>query len=105
MAIYHGNRFTVTGSADPESVLATSVGDGFFDIVGAKAALKIGRSTGDTGKAVLIGPGFPEQSAGGGIDGVDVGADIAKIHGETGRALAFDFAQADGVAHTRPCWK
>jgi predicted permease len=39
MAIYHPGRFTLTGAGEPESVFATTVGDGFFDIVGVRAAL------------------------------------------------------------------
>jgi predicted permease len=62
MAIYHGNRFTMTGSGTAESMLATSVGDGFFETVGVQA--EIGRvflpeeDTPARGHVVILSDGF-----------------------------------------------
>jgi putative ABC transport system permease protein len=74
MAIYHGNRFTLTGSGNPESVLATSVGDGFFDIVGTNAA--VGRvflpeeDSPSRGHVVILSDGFWTSHLGGARDAI-----------------------------------
>ena len=72
MAIYHGNRFTITGAGEPESVLATSVGDGFFDVLGATAALgRIFLPDEDAparGHVVILSDGFWKSHFGGSRD-------------------------------------
>jgi len=74
MAIYHGNRFTLTGAGEPESVLATSVGDGFFDLVGATAA--VGRvflpeeDSPARGHVVILSDGFWKSHFGGSRDAI-----------------------------------
>jgi len=74
MVIYHGNRFTITGAGEPESVLATSVGDGFFDLVGATAA--VGRvflpeeDSPARGHVVILSDGFWKSHFGGSRDAI-----------------------------------
>ncbi|HEX6464885.1 MAG TPA: ADOP family duplicated permease, partial [Vicinamibacterales bacterium] len=72
MAIYHGARFTITGSGNPESVLGTAVGDGFFDIVGITPEL--GRAflpeedLPARGHVVILSDGFWKSHFGGSRD-------------------------------------
>ena len=72
--IYHGNRFTITGAGEPESVLATSVGDGFFDLVGATAALgRVFLPEEDSparGHVVILSDGFWKSHFGGSRDAI-----------------------------------
>jgi len=74
MVIYHGNRFTLSSAGEPESVLATSVGDGFFDVLGASAA--VGRvflpeeDSPSRGHVVILSDGFWKSHFGGARDAV-----------------------------------
>ena len=108
MAIYHGNRFTLTGAGNPELVLATSVGDGFFDIVGVQA--EVGRvflpeeDSPARGHVVILGNAFWKSHFGGARDAL-------------GRALILDgesytivgvmpasFTNASWGATAQPLW-
>jgi putative ABC transport system permease protein len=74
MAIYHGNRFTLTGAGEPESLLATSVGDGFFEIVGGSAELgRVFAPEEDAparGHVVIVSDGFWKSHLGGSPDAI-----------------------------------
>jgi len=74
MAIYGGARFTLTGAGNPESLLATAVGDGFFDVVGAHAALgRVFLPEEDSparGHVVILSNGFWKSHFGGSRDAI-----------------------------------
>ena len=72
MAIYHGARFTMTGTGNPESVLGTAVGAGFFDIVGVSPELgRVFLPEEDSparGHVVILSDGFWKSHFGGSRD-------------------------------------
>ncbi|MGH9410308.1 MAG: ABC transporter permease [Vicinamibacterales bacterium] len=74
MAIYHGRRFTLTGTSAAESVDATSVGAGFFEIVGMPPLVgRVFRPDEDApahGHVVMLSERFWKTHFGGAADAV-----------------------------------
>ena len=108
MAIYHGNRFTLTGSSAPESVLATSVGDGFFDIVGTGAALgRVFTAEEDTparGHVVILSDGFWKSHFGASRDAI---GRTMMLDGESYAIVGVmpaSFTNASWGATAQPLW-
>lgn len=69
MVIYHGRSFTLTGAGTPESILATSVGTGFFEILETPPLLgRVFRPDEDTparGHVVVLSESFWKSHLGG----------------------------------------
>jgi predicted permease len=108
MAIYHGNRFTLTGAAEPESVLGTSVGDGFFDIVGARAA--IGRvflpeeDSPARGHVVILSDGFWKSHFGGSRDAIGRTMTLDGLSYTIVGVMPASFTNASWSATAQPLW-